>query len=251
MILFIMYLWRQLAPVQPHSHITRGWRQYGDERERANARLAFITPCYTCPSRQTMACRTWANQKGANLQIRTSWDRTIHHTFHVTRQHMYLFLFNSLYLNVAYLHGYTITKIEPEVQNTLVKIPIVLGLHWLDFQGQIELKVKIYPILGLWVCPDHKSIPNEVRLSKFGPKMHLSTVKFLIDFGIDWLWFSVSFLTSNLLYSTKFCVSYSLPSFCIYLVRPWPVSVPHPTWLRTYTDSYACGQGPAIDHETV
>ena len=22
-------------------------------------------------------------------------------------------------------------------------------------------------------------------------------------------------------------------SFCIYLVRPWPVSVPHPTWLRT------------------
>ena len=55
-----------------------------------------------------MACRTWANQKGASLQIRTSWDRTIHHTFHVTRQHVYLFLFNSLYLNVAYLHGYNI-----------------------------------------------------------------------------------------------------------------------------------------------
>ena len=54
-----------------------------------------------------MACRTWANQKGTNLQICTSWDRTIHHTFHVTRQHVYLFLFNSLYLNVAYLHGYT------------------------------------------------------------------------------------------------------------------------------------------------
>ena len=93
--------------MQPHSHITRGWRQYGNERERANARLAFITPCYTCPSRRTMACGTWTNQKGTNLQIRTSWDRTIHHTFHVTRQHVYLFLFNSLYLNVAYLHGYT------------------------------------------------------------------------------------------------------------------------------------------------
>ena len=25
----------------------------------------------------------------------------------------------------------------------------------------------------------------------------------------------------------------------------------HPTWLRTYTDSYACGQGPAMDRETV
>ena len=40
-------------------------------------------------------------------------------------------------------------------------------------------------------------------------------------------------------------------SFCIYLVRPWAVSVPHPTWLRIYTDSYARGQGPAIDRETV
>ena len=40
-------------------------------------------------------------------------------------------------------------------------------------------------------------------------------------------------------------------SFCIYLVRPSPLSVPHPTWLRTYTDSYACGQGPAMDRETV
>ena len=29
------------------------------------------------------------------------------------------------------------------------------------------------------------------------------------------------------------------------------MSVPHRTWLRTYTDSYAGGQGPAIDHETV
>ena len=40
-------------------------------------------------------------------------------------------------------------------------------------------------------------------------------------------------------------------SFCIYLVRPSPLSVPHPTWLRTYTDSYACGQSPAMDRETV
>ena len=67
--------------------------------ERANARLAFITHCYTCSSRQTMACRTWANQNGTSLQICTSWDRTIYHTFHVTRQHVYLFYF---------LHGYNI-----------------------------------------------------------------------------------------------------------------------------------------------
>ena len=115
----------------------------------------------------------------------------------------------------------------------------------------MNLKVKIYPIFRLWVCPDDKSIPNEMRLSKFGPKMHLSTVKVPIDFGIDWSWSSVSFLTSNLLYSTKFCVSWIFASFCIYLVRPSPLSVPHPTWLHTYTDSYACGRGPAMDRETV
>ena len=76
-----------------------------------------------------------------------------------------------------------------------------------DLQGPIELEIKIYPILGLWVCPGDKSIPNKVRLSKFGPKMHLSTVKVPFDFGIDWSWSSVSLLTSNLLYSTKFCIS--------------------------------------------
>ena len=144
----------------------------------------------------------------------------------------------------------TITKIGPEVQNTLVKIPIVFGGSLtLAFKVKLNLKVTIYSILGLWVCPGDKSIPHGVRLSTFGSKMHLSTVKVPIDFGIDWSWSSVSFLTSNLLYSTKFCVSYSFASFCIYLVRPWPVSVPHPTRLRT--ESYARGQGPAIDLETV
>ena len=77
--------------------------------------------------------------------------------------------------------------------------------------------------------------------------MHLSTVKVPIDFGIDFD--LVSFLISNLLYFTNFPVLFA--SFYIYLVRPWPVNVPYPTWLRTYTDSYARGQGPAIDRETV
>ena len=93
--------------------------------------------------------------------------------------------------------------------------------------------------------------PRPVRLSKFGPKMHLSTVKVPIDFRIVWSWSSVSFLTSNLLYSIKFCVSKIFASFCIYSVRPSPLSLLHPTWLRTCTDSYACGQGPAMDRETV
>ena len=101
-------------------------------------------------------------------------------------------------------------KIGPEVQNTLVKIPV--HWHWLS-RSNWTLKVKIYPILGLWVSPCDKSIPNEVGFSKSGPEMYLSTVKVPIDFGFDWSWSSVSFLTSNLLYSTKFCVSYYLRRF--------------------------------------
>ena len=89
-------------------------------------------------------------------------------------------------------------------------------------------------MLGLWVCPGDKSIPNEVRLYKFGPKMHLSTVKVPIDFRIDLSWSSVSFLTSNLLHSTKFCVSYSSTSFCIFLDHgQWMFHIhmtPHMYW---------------------
>ena len=68
--------------------------------------------------------------------------------------------------------------------------------------------------------------------------MHLSTVKVPIDFGIDWPWSSVSFLISNLCFSTKFCISYSFAWGCIYLVRPSPVNAPHSTWHCTYTDFY-------------
>ena len=91
------------------------------------------------------------------------------------------------------------------------------------------------PILSMWVCPYDKSPPIEVNISKFGPKMHL---KVPIDFGLDWTWSSVSFLISNLCYSTKLCISYSFVSVCIYLVRPLPVNAPHSTGHRTYTDSY-------------
>ena len=97
------------------------------------------------------------------------------------------------------------------------KTPSLRYCFWgsltLTFKVKFNLKVKIYPILGLWVCPGDKSIPNEMRPSKFRPKMHLSTVKVPIDFGIDWSWSWFSFLTSNLLYSTKFRVSYYLRRF--------------------------------------
>ena len=113
-----------------------------------------------------------------------------------------------------------------------------MGQLTLTFKVKLNLKVKIYPILSMWVCPRDKSPPIEVSISKFGPKMHLSTVKVPIDLGLDLTSSSVPFLISNLCFSTKLCVSYSFASVCIYLVRPLPLNVPHSTGHRTYMDSY-------------
>ena len=126
-----------------------------------------------------------------------------------------------------------------------------LGWLTMTFKVKFHFKVNIYPILSLWFCPCNKSPLIEVRIFKFWPRMHLSTVKVPIDFGIDWPRSSVLYLISNQLFFSKLCVSHSFASFCIYLVRPSPVSVLHPTWHRTYTVSLEYGQGPAMDRETV
>ena len=98
------------------------------------------------------------------------------------------------------------------------------------FKIKFNFKVKIYPILSLWVCLRDKSPLIEIRISKFGPKMHLSTVKVPIDFGLDWPWSSVSFLISNLCFSTKHCVSHSFALVCIYLDhRQWMLHIPQGT----------------------
>ena len=108
----------------------------------------------------------------------------------------------------------------------------------LAFKAKFNFNVKIYNILSLWVCPRDKSPLIGIRISKFGPKMHLSPVKIPFDFGLDWPWSSVSLFISNLCFSIKFCVSYSFASVCIYLVRPTPVNASHSTGHRTYMDSY-------------
>ena len=104
----------------------------------------------------------------------------------------------------------------------------------LELQGQIELKSQNLPP----AFPCDKSPQIEVCISKFWPKMHLSTVKVPIDFGLDWPWCSVLFLISNLFILPKFASHYSFASICIYLVRPLPVSAAHSTHHRTYTDSF-------------
>ena len=116
-----------------------------------------------------------------------------------------------------------------------MKIPIVSWDDWpWTLRSNRTYKSTFTPF---WACPCDKSPPIEVSVSKFGPKMHPSTVKFLIDFGLDWPWCSVSFLISNLFILPKFASHYSFASF-LYIFSETIASAAHSTWHRTYTDSF-------------
>ena len=77
-----------------------------------------------------------------------------------------------------------ITKFEPDMQNNLVKIPIVLGVDW-SWPSRSNLTWKS-KFTQFWACPHDHSPPVEVRISKFWPIMHLSYVNIPVNFGIDW-----------------------------------------------------------------
>ena len=91
-----------------------------------------------------------------------------------------------------------ITKFGPEKQNTLVKIPIVLGGNWpWPSRSNLTSNSKLTPF---WACPNHYSPPILVRISKFGQQMHFSTVKIPVHSGLDWPWTSPSFLIPKLFF---------------------------------------------------
>ena len=71
---------------------------------------------------------------------------------------------------------------------------LLLGTIDLELQGQIELKSQNLPHFELVRA---MSPPIEVSISKFWPKVHLSTVKVPIEFGLDWPWCSVLFLAAT------------------------------------------------------
>ena len=100
----------------------------------------------------------------------------------------------------------------------------------MTFKVKFNFKVKIYPILSLWICPRDKSPLIEVRISKFGTKMHLSTVKIPVDFGIDWPRSSVLFIfISNQFYLGNFASLIYLRRF-VYIHwshRHWVFHIPH------------------------
>ena len=85
-----------------------------------------------------------------------------------------------------------ITKFGTEVQKTLVKVPIVFrdDRPWPSRSNLIWKS----NFTSFWACPHHNSSAVEARITKFGPKMHLSTVNIPINFGYDWFWSSPSFL---------------------------------------------------------
>ena len=95
-----------------------------------------------------------------------------------------------------------ITKFGPEMQNTLVWVPIVFGddRPW-SSRSNLTWKSNF---TSFWVCSHHYSSAIQARISKFGPKMHLSTVKIPTNFGRDWFWFSLSFSILKPIFSTKF-----------------------------------------------
>ena len=109
-----------------------------------------------------------------------------------------------VYQSLACLHDNSspvqarITKFGPEKQNTLVKIPIVLGGNWpWPSRSNLTSNSKLTPF---WACPNHYSPPILVRISKCGQQMHFSTVKIPVHSGLDWPWTSPSFLISKLFF---------------------------------------------------
>ena len=88
-----------------------------------------------------------------------------------------------------------ITKLGTKVQKTLVKVPIVFGPDrpWPSRSNLIWKS----NFTSFWACPPHNSSAVQARITKFEPKMHLSTVKIPINFGLDWFWSLPSFSILN------------------------------------------------------
>ena len=74
-----------------------------------------------------------------------------------------------------------------------------------------------WKITIFWACPCHHSPPIQDKISKFGPKIHLSTLKIPENFGLDWHCPSISFLISKpILYQPEKML---FASFLLYILE--------------------------------
>ena len=103
-----------------------------------------------------------------------------------------------------------ITKFGTKVQKTLVKVPIVFGddRTW-PSRSSLTWKSNF---TSFWACPPHNSSAVQARITKFGPKMHLSTVKIPINL--------VLIFTFIFNLETDFSTKFICALFVLYLVRP-------------------------------
>ena len=77
-----------------------------------------------------------------------------------------------------------ITKFGSKMQNTLVKVPIVLGGNqpW-PSRSNLSSKSKFTPF---WASPHNNSSPIQARITKFGPEVQNTLVKIPIVLGGNW-----------------------------------------------------------------
>ena len=77
-----------------------------------------------------------------------------------------------------------ITKFGPKMQKTLVKVPFVLWTvrPW-PSRSNLTWKSKFTPF---WACPHRNSPPIQARITKFGPEMQNTLVKFPVVLGGNW-----------------------------------------------------------------
>ena len=106
-----------------------------------------------------------------------------------------------------------ITKFGPEMQNTLVWVPIVFGddRPW-SSRSNLSWKSNFTPF---WACSHHYSSAIQARITKFGPKCILALPRSLLI--LDLIGFDLHFHFQS--WNIFFYQIYLRP-FCIYLVRP-------------------------------
>ena len=124
-----------------------------------------------------------------------------------------------------------ITKFGPKLQNTLVKVLIVLGGKWSwPSRSNLTSKSEFTPF---WACPDNYSPPILVRISKFRQQMHFSTVKIPVNSGLDWPWTSPSFLIPKFFFIVVVCIHWFVSMLfrdCFTVSTPVHMGNAQPKW---------------------
>ena len=109
----------------------------------------------------------------------------------------------------------------------------VWGAFDSELWGQIELKKST--LTPFWACPRNRSPPIDVRF----PNLTKNAFYHCWDPHWFWAWLTLTFCFIFYFKPVLFVL------VCIYWVSPSPVSAPHSSWLRTFTD-FTCKQSGSL-----